>query len=102
MTSHFTLYRILFQQGHENINKTWSLVIMLMSKVAGFSSKTNLSDIDPSSGLLQSQRTLAEAVELSCYGNDIHREGVLNMQHMQYAGISNSKIYIITTNIFTA
>lgn len=80
--------RILFRQGHENINKTWSMIVLLMSKTAGFQSVPSNTEVDPSSGLLQSQRTLAEAVELSCYGNDIHREGVLNMQHMQYAGIS--------------
>lgn len=61
-----------------------------MSKTAGFCPDVDTSQIDAGSGLLKSQRILAEAVELTCYGNDIHREGVLNMQHLQYAGISKA------------
>ena len=78
---------MLFQQGHGNINKTWGLVVLLMSKVSGYGPATPESDIDPASGLLKKQRMLAEAVETTCSANEIHRDGVLNMQHLQYAGM---------------
>lgn len=66
--------------------------MLLMSKTAGLPSKYDPTDIDEASGLLKTQRTLADAVELTCYGNDIHREGVLNMQHMQCSGIGKMKV----------
>lgn len=59
-----------------------------MSKMAGFQPDTPESEIDDVSGLLKNQRTLAEAVETTSSANDIHRDGVLNMQHLQYAGMS--------------
>ncbi|CRK95972.1 CLUMA_CG009413, isoform A [Clunio marinus] len=81
--------KLLFQQGHaNNINKTWGLVVLLVSKMAGFATPPPAADIDSKSGLLKSQKILAEAVETTCTANDIHREGILNMQHLQYAGIN--------------
>lgn len=78
----------MFQEGHENINKTWSLIVLLMSKTAGHSEGTPSEEVD-SLGLLKRQRTLADCVELTLYGHDIHRDGVLNMQHQKYAGMGN-------------
>lgn len=56
--------------------------------MAGHGPETLEADIDAASGLLKNQRMLAEAVETTCSANDIHRDGILNMQHLQYAGIS--------------
>lgn len=58
-----------------------------MSKVSGYGPDTPEADIDPACGLLKKQRMLAEAVETTCSANDIHRDGVLNMQHLQHAGM---------------
>lgn len=58
-----------------------------MSKVAGYPANTPPNDIDPASGLLKSHIILAEAVETTCSANDIHRDGVMNMQHFIKAGI---------------
>lgn len=89
---HKLLYlRVLFQQGHGNINQTWGLVVLLVSKMAGFNSAIPESELDEASGLLKTQRMLAETIETTCSGNDIHREGVLNMQNLQYAGISKKQ-----------
>ena len=76
------------QQGHNNINQTWGLVVLLVSKMAGFNCAIPESELDEASGLLKTQKMLAEIVETTCSGNDVHREGVLNMQNLQYAGIS--------------
>jgi hypothetical protein len=59
--------------------------------MAGFNSAIPESELDEASGLLKTQRLLAETIETTCSGNDIHREGVLNMQNLQYAGISKTK-----------
>lgn len=83
-----SMTRNLFQQGHGNINKTWGLIVLLVSKMAGYQPGTPESEIDDASGLLKNQRTLAEAVETTSSANGIHRDGILNMQHMQYAGLS--------------
>lgn len=85
-------YRVLFQTGHANINKTWGLVVLLMSKMAGHGPATLESEVDAASGILKSQRMLAEAVETTCSANSIHRDGILNMQHLQYAGISKKSL----------
>lgn len=67
--------------------------MLLMAKTAGLPTKFEPTDLDEGSGLLKTQRTLADAVELTCYGNDIHREGVLNMQHMQCSGIGENAAF---------
>lgn len=67
--------------------------MLLVSKMAGHSAATKEADIDPASGILKNQKILAEAVETTCTANDIHRDGVLNMQNLQYAGISKEAIY---------
>ena len=88
--------RDLLQQGHNNINQTWGLVVLLVSKMAGFNCAIPESELDEASGLLKTQKMLAEIVETTCSGNDVHREGVLNMQNLQYAGISkeNQKSFV--------
>lgn len=48
------------------------------------------SQIDPATGVLKSQKILSDSVETSCTANDIHRDGILNMQHFQYSGIGES------------
>lgn len=71
-----------------------------MSKLSGYGPETPEADIDPASGLLKKQRMLAEAVETTCSANEIHRDGVLNMQHLQYAGMGENFDILETTIIF--
>lgn len=65
---------------------------MLMSKMSGHSPNIPQADIDEASGLLKSQKILAEAVETTLCANDLHREGVMNMQHFQYSGLSKNSL----------
>lgn len=86
----FHHYRILFAQGKANVNQMWGLVVLLVSKLAGYPT-THLwkeTDFDRDTGILKSQRVLAEAVEVTSSANEIHRDGVLNMQHLNMAGMS--------------
>jgi len=68
----------------------WGIVILLVSKLAGYPS-TYLwkeEDFDRDTGTLKSQRSLAEYIEFMASGNELHRDGVLNMQHFHKAGMS--------------
>jgi len=65
--------------------QTWGLIVLLVSKMAGHSSEILESEQDKSAGVLISQRTLAEVVEMVRTANLIH-SGVFNLQHMQNAG----------------
>lgn len=44
------------------------------------------SESDKAAGVLMSQRTLAEVVEMVRTANLIHSSGVLNLQHLQKSG----------------
>lgn len=67
----------------------WGLVVLLVSKLAGY--PTNVawqeSEFDKDTGILKSQRVLAEAVEITSSANEIHRDGILNMQQYQLSGM---------------
>ena len=83
-------FRILLSEGKANANQMWGIVIMLVSKLAGYPS-TYLwkeEDFDRDAGTLKSQRSLAEYIELMASGNELHRDGVLNMQHFYKAGMN--------------
>lgn len=68
----------------------WGLVVLLVSKLAGY--PTNFgwkeTEFDKDTGILKSQRILAESVEITSTANEIHRDGILNMQHYNLNGMS--------------
>lgn len=65
--------------------QTWGLIVLLVSKMAGHAPGV-LTEQDKSAGVLMSQRTLAEVVEMVRTANLIHSSGVLNLQHLQKSG----------------
>ncbi|KAG5677320.1 hypothetical protein PVAND_007089 [Polypedilum vanderplanki] len=81
--------KILLAQGKANVNQMWGLVVLLVSKMAGYPTDAvwQESEFDKDTGILKSQRTLAEAVEITSSANEIHRDGILNMQHYQVNGL---------------
>ncbi|KAL7052050.1 hypothetical protein ACKWTF_004739 [Chironomus riparius] len=82
--------KFLFAKGKANANQMWGIVTLLVSKLAGYPI-TNLwkeDDFDRETGILKSQRNLAEYIEFMASGNEFHRDGVLNMHHLNKAGIN--------------
>jgi decaprenyl-diphosphate synthase subunit 2 len=82
--------KVLFKQGKANASQMWGLVVLLVSKLAGYPSNVpwQESEFDKDTGILKSQRILAESVEITSSAHEIHRDGVLNMQHYQLNGMS--------------
>jgi hypothetical protein len=82
-------FRILLAQGKANVNQMWGLVVLLVSKLAGYPVEAawQETEFDKDTGILKSQRTLAEAVEITSSANEIHRDGILNMQPYQVNGV---------------
>jgi decaprenyl-diphosphate synthase subunit 2 len=70
----------------QNNMQTWGLIVLLVSKMAGHADGILESEQDKSAGVLMSQRTLAEVVEMVRTANMIHSSGVLNLQHLQKSG----------------
>lgn len=70
----------------QNNMQTWGLIVLLVSKMAGHAKGILESEQDKSAGVLMSQRTLAEVVEMVRTANMIHSSGVLNLQHLQKSG----------------
>lgn len=70
----------------QNNMQTWGLIVLLVSKMAGHAKGILESEQDKSAGVLMSQRTLAEVVEMVRTANLIHSSGVLNLQHLQKSG----------------
>lgn len=68
----------------------WGIVTLLVSKLAGYpiTNLWNEEDFDQETGILKSQRSLAEYIEFMASGNEFHRDGVLNMHHLNKAGIN--------------
>lgn len=64
--------------------QTWGLIVLLVSKMGGHDER--VIEQDKSDGVLISQRTLAEVVEMVRTANMIHSSGVLNLQHLQKSG----------------
>lgn len=67
--------------------QTWGLIVLLVSKAAGHAPNVHIPEMeqDKSAGVLISQRTLAEVVEMVRTANLIH-QGVFNLQHLQNSG----------------
>lgn len=68
----------------QNNMQTWGLIVLLVSKMAGHSK--DISESEQDAGVLKSQKTLAEVVEMVRTANMIHSSGVLNLQHLQKSG----------------
>jgi hypothetical protein len=102
---HIGAFRILFSQGKANVNQMWGLMVLLVSKLAGYSTNVTWkeSDFDRDTGILKSQRILAEAVEITSSANEIHRDGVLNMQHCRMAGMNldNDNLQVFGNKVST-
>lgn len=69
----------------QNNTQTWGLIVLLVSKAAGHAPNVPEMEQDKSAGVLISQRTLAEVVEMVRTANLVH-SGVFNLQHLQNAG----------------
>lgn len=65
--------------------QTWGLIVLLVSKSAGLNIQPELMDQDASSGLLHSQRALAEITEMIRTSQLIH-QGLVNLQHTDGSG----------------
>lgn len=65
--------------------QTWGLIILLVSKMSGHKNIPE-GEQEKVDGVLMSQRTLAEVVEIVRTANIIHSFGVLNLQHWQKSG----------------
>lgn len=68
----------------QNNMQTWGLIVLLVSKMGGHDER--VIEQEKSDGVLISQRTLAEVVEMVRTANMIHSSGVLNLQHLQKSG----------------
>ncbi|XP_070490766.1 all trans-polyprenyl-diphosphate synthase PDSS2-like [Chironomus tepperi] len=82
--------KTLFDAGKGNTNQMWGIVTLLVSKLAGYpiTNSWKEDDFDQVTGILKSQRSIADYIELTVTGNEFHRDGVLNMQHLNKAGIN--------------
>lgn len=82
--------KILFAEGKANANQMWGIIPLLVSKLAGYpiTHLWNEEDFDRETGILNSQKNLAEYTEIMASGNEFHRDGVFNMQHLLNAGIN--------------
>lgn len=78
-----SLFRSLIY-GQNNM-QTWGLIVLLVSKAAGHAPNVPEMEQDKAAGVLISQRTLAEVVEMVRTANLIHN-GVFNLQHLQNSG----------------
>lgn len=80
---------MLTEEG-ENTNQIWSIIILLVSKLASYSTtdQWNKDDFEIDTGILKSQRILADITEFAATAIEFHRDGVLNMQHLVNSGTS--------------
>lgn len=77
--------RHLLYNGKNNV-QAWGLVVLLISKAAGQAATHVDLEKDPNAtGLLQSQRVLAEATEMIRISHLVH-QGLVNLQPLAEAG----------------
>lgn len=80
--------RNLLYNGKNNM-QTWGLIVLLLSKTAGQSTSATalglVDDVDASSGVLPSQRALAEVTEMIRISHMVH-QGLINLQPLAQAG----------------
>ncbi|CAO1417801.1 unnamed protein product [Diamesa hyperborea] len=70
--------------SHNNM-QTWGLIVLLVSKMAGQHPDYPIMEHDKISGILNTQRTIAEITEILRMGNLVH-QGVINLQILSNAG----------------
>lgn len=86
---YYIFHRNLVYDGHKSNMQTWGLIVLLVSKSAGLRYQPELMDQDVSSGLLHSQRALAEITEMIRTSQLIH-QGLVNLQHTDGSGTNLS------------
>ena len=76
-------YRTIFTEKNATANQIWGIVALLVSKLAGYPNINlwNGKDFDRETGILKDQRKLSEYIDFLAFQNELHRDGVLNMQH---------------------
>lgn len=74
---------------------------LLVSKLAGYPNKNfwNKNDFDKETGIMKKQKKLAEYVEYLTFQNEIHRDGVLNMQHFNENGLNSDSPLIYANQV---
>lgn len=65
--------------------QTWGLIVLLVSKMAGQHPDYPIMEHDKISGILNTQRSIAEITEILRMGNLVH-QGVINLQTLSNAG----------------
>lgn len=66
--------------------QAWGLIVLLISKSAGLNIEPSNLERDISSGLLHSQRALAEITEMIRTSQLVH-QGLVNLQNTENSGI---------------
>lgn len=78
-------FRNLIYDGKSNM-QAWGLIVLLISKSAGLNIEPSNLERDISSGLLHSQRALAEITEMIRTSQLVH-QGLVNLQNTENSGI---------------
>lgn len=65
--------------------QAWGLIVLLVSKAAGYSPTISVMEEDKSAGVLHSQRALAEVTEMIRTSHLVH-QGLINLQPLANSG----------------
>lgn len=65
--------------------QAWGLIVLLVSKAAGYASSVPDMEQDKSAGILHSQRALAEVTEMIRTAHLVH-QGLINLQPLAKSG----------------
>lgn len=76
--------RNLLYHGKNNV-QAWGLIVLLISKAAGYAPTIPEMEQDQSVGVLHSQRALAEVTEMIRISHLVH-QGLVNLQPLTQAG----------------
>lgn len=76
--------------GYKSNMQAWGLIVLLISKSTGLKIEPELTDWDLKSGLLHSQRALAEITEMIRTSQLIHK-GIVNLQNTDEFGTKLSE-----------
>uniref|UniRef100_A0A336K6J2 CSON013479 protein n=1 Tax=Culicoides sonorensis TaxID=179676 RepID=A0A336K6J2_CULSO len=74
----------LIYNGKTNM-QAWGLIVLLVSKAAGYSPTISVMEEDKSAGVLHSQRALAEVTEMIRTSHLVH-QGLINLQPLANSG----------------
>lgn len=86
--------RNFLYQGRNPV-QTWGLVVMLLSKAAGHSPTVPEAEKDKDSGVLHTQRALAEITEMIRISHLVH-QGMVNLQPITQSGQDQSQYANLT------